>query len=67
MTAILGTFMIAQWSSIPVGLRFFASRDPVRQSDLESAVSSYLILLPSYLLLVVAFHSVRIRRLRPAL
>lgn len=67
VTAILGTFVIAQWSSLAVGLRFFASRDPVRQSDLESAISSYLILLPSYLLLVMVFHSVRIRRRRPAL
>jgi hypothetical protein len=51
--ACIATAILAWFGTLPVGLRFFASRDPVTDADVRSAVINYLVLLAGYLLLLL--------------
>jgi hypothetical protein len=60
LCAVLGAAVIGWWASLPVGLRFFGSRDPVEQTEVEMTMSSFLLMgLPYVLLLVVCRRSKR--------
>lgn len=52
LLAAAGAAVITWVGTLPIGLRFFASRDPVRQSDVEMALSSILLMGLAYALLV---------------
>lgn len=61
LLAAMGAAVVAWSAGLVVGLRFFASRDPVLQSEVESALSSFVLMAVPYVLLALIF-----RRTPPA-
>jgi hypothetical protein len=51
--ACIATAVLAWFGTLPVGLRFFGSRDPVSNADMRSAVMNSLVLLVGYLLMLL--------------
>ncbi len=52
-SACIATAVLAWFGTLPVGLRFFGSRDPVSHADVRSAVMNSLVLLVGDLLMLL--------------
>jgi predicted neutral ceramidase superfamily lipid hydrolase len=53
VSVCVATLILASIASLPVGMRFFGSREPVTHGEVMSAIVTYLTLLAVYLLIIV--------------
>ncbi|MCD9199170.1 hypothetical protein [Aeromicrobium wangtongii] len=61
LAAAAGAAVVGWFAGLPVGLRFFGSRDPAKQEYIEMAASSFLVMAAAYSLLVLLMRSHRVR------